>query len=174
MLTLIAYASKYGAAETCAKYIAEKLDGNYELVNLKKTPAPDLAKYDKIILGGSIYASNVQKEVKNFCTTNLEQLRKKPLGLFLSCMGLDQVMLENNFRFSFPAELMEHSTVADALGGAFDFQKMNFMEKQLIKIIDKRLKKQGKPDLSLNGKQNISTISTDRIDVFAEYMNHAK
>ena len=173
MKILITYATKYGAAEKCAHSIAEKLNGECDLVNLKKEQPRALSSYDKIIIGGSVYASNIQKEVKDFCEQNTALLLSKPLGLFLSCMGLNQQELTSNFKFSFSDELMEHATVADALGGVFDYNKMGFLEKQVIKIVGRRLKKQGRADIVLDGKTNFSSISPERIEVFAEYMNKA-
>ena len=53
MSTLIAYASKYGFTKTCAENLAKKLGDQVELCDLGGNQ-PDLKKYDKVIIGGSI------------------------------------------------------------------------------------------------------------------------
>jgi len=65
METLIAYATRYGCVEKCAKMLAEKLDGKVTLVNLQKTRV-DPASYGRVIVGGSIYIGKIQKEVRDF------------------------------------------------------------------------------------------------------------
>ena len=174
MKILIAYSTKYGAAAQCADKIAAKIKGECDMVNLKTEAVPDITKYDKIIIGGSVYASNIQDEVKKFCNDNLEKLLQKPLGLFISSMGADQSMLESNFRFSFPPELMEHAVIADSLGGVFNFPKMKTLERMVIKIICRSMKKKGLIDAVPSGKEVVSTISEERIEIFADSMNKSK
>jgi menaquinone-dependent protoporphyrinogen oxidase len=48
MKTLIAYATKTGTTEKCAKMLAEKL-GSADLFNLSNG-TPDLSKYDMVII----------------------------------------------------------------------------------------------------------------------------
>ena len=174
MRILIAYSTKYGAATECATRIAAKIKCECDIVNLKTEAAPDITKYDKIIIGGSVYASNIQDEVKNFCNNNLEKLLAKPLGIFISSMGADQAMLESNFRFSFSAELMEHAIIADSLGGIFNFPKMKALERMVIKILCRSMKKKGLINAVPSGKEVVSTISEERIEIFADVMNKVK
>ncbi|NLY38245.1 MAG: hypothetical protein GX044_02975 [Firmicutes bacterium] len=65
METLIAYSTRYGCVEKCAKMLAEKLDGKVTLVNLLKMRV-DPAPYERVIVGGSIYIGKIQKEVRDF------------------------------------------------------------------------------------------------------------
>lgn len=171
MKILIAYTSKYGAAEKCAKLLAEELNGECDLINLKKEKNVDIAKYDKIILGGSIYAGSSQPEIRAFGLEKCEELCKKPLGLYLSCMGFDASSVEAYFWSTFTGELLDHATAIRSFGGVFDFEKMNLFERSIIKMMGRsEAAKKGVKNL-LNGKQNINTISKERIIQFAKDMN---
>jgi menaquinone-dependent protoporphyrinogen oxidase len=77
MKTLIIYATRYGSAERCAKMLSEKLIGDVDLLNLKDRQNIDLSQYEKVIIGGSIYVGKIQKEVNEFCTKHLEELKQK-------------------------------------------------------------------------------------------------
>ncbi len=171
MKILIAYTTKYGAAEKCAKLLEEELNGECDLINLKETKDVDIAKYDKIILGGSIYAGSSQSELRAFGLEKCEELCKKPLGLYLSCMGFDASSVEAYFWATFTGELLDHATAIRSFGGIFDFKKMNFFERFIIKMMGRNeAAKKGIKNL-LDGKQNINTISKERIDQFAKDIN---
>ena len=73
--TLIAYATKHGSTEECARSLAGKMNSESDLLNLKEKKHVDLNAYDKIIIGGSIYAGRIQIEVSEFCSKNLTELQ---------------------------------------------------------------------------------------------------
>nr|WP_242847760.1 flavodoxin domain-containing protein [Fervidicella metallireducens] len=84
MKILIAYGTKYGCCEKCAKILSEKLNGTVDLFNLKKDENINLNEYDLVIVGGSIYAGKIRNEVMNFCRSNLDILKhKKQLFLYV-------------------------------------------------------------------------------------------
>lgn len=155
MSVLIAFVTKYGAAKKCADWIAEKLGEKADVVDLAKTK-PDLAKYDKVILGGSIYAGNIPNVMKNFCAQNLDALKSKKLGLYICCMAEGEIA-EKHLADAYPAGLRSAAAVADYLGGAYYFEKMNFFVKWMIKKI------------SGTGVSQEKYLA-DRIDRFAETM----
>lgn len=171
MKTLILFSSKYGGAEECAKLLSEKLNGDFNIINLKENKNIEISDYDKIIVGCSIYAGNVQAEVKEFCALNSASLITKPFGLFLSCMTDNKEEIKPYIQKSFSDELINHATIVDSLGGVFNFQKMNFFEKQIIKMILKSKHKKGEINVKTDGKTNISTISNEKILKFANAMN---
>ena len=171
MKTLILFTSKYGAAEKCANLLSEKLNGDVNIINLKETKDVTLSDYDKVIVGCSIYAGNIQSEVKDFCTTNLDLLLDKPFGLFMSCMTDKREEIKSYAEKSFSNELINHATVIDSLGAVFNFKKMNFFERQVIKMILNSKNKTGEFNIKVDGKTNISTISDEKILKFASVMN---
>lgn len=136
MKTLIAYGTKYGCAEKCALELSKEFYDKVELINLKKIKSIDLAKYDKVIIGGSAYIGKIQKEVTDFIKNNMEELKKKEIGLFI-CGMQEGEMIEKEIAENYPAELISKAKSVKHFGGEFYFNKMNFMEKAIVKKIAK-------------------------------------
>lgn len=158
MKTLIVYASKYGCTETCAKRLAEKMTGDAELLSLKeKKDSIDWEAYDTVIVGGSVYVGKIQKEVSEFCARHLESLLQKRIGLFICGMQEEEV-LQQELQQSFPEELVAIAIAKDHLGGAFDFEKMNLMERMIVKKVSKV-------------NSSVSNIAEESIRAFATAMN---
>jgi len=134
MNTAIIYISKHGTTEK----VAQKLSANLEvqpdnLINLRENRNPDINKYDRLIIGGSIHAGMIQKRVKDFCEKNLQSLLKKEVGLFMC--GMQEKQLEEEFGNAFPEKLRKHSKANLLAGGEFIFEKMNFLEKAIVKKV---------------------------------------
>lgn len=157
MDTLIVYASKHGCTEKCANLLKEKLDGKVYVVNLKDSNEIDLSKYDKVIIGGSIYVGKIQKEVSKFSSENLETLKGKQVGLFICGMQSEEA-IEKGLNENFPKELLKTAKAKGYFGGEFVFDKLGFMEKQIVKKVAK-----------VNSDK--SNILNSNIFKFAEIMN---
>lgn len=136
MQTLITYCTTHGCTETVARELKQLLGQDVTLCNLKKEKAPDLSQFERIIVGGSIHAGQIQKRIKNFCRINTAELQTKELGLFICCMdeGEEARIHMNN---AYPEELLQHAKATACLGGEFNFQKMNFLEKFIVKKVAK-------------------------------------
>ena len=157
MNTLIVYASKYGCTEKCVELLSKKLNREVDIMNLKKSIDIDISKYEKIIIGGSIYIGRIQKEVTEFCSKNIEELKKKRIGLFICGMQEgDIINTELNENFS-PA-LIKIADAKECFGGEFNFDKMTFIEKFIVKKVSKVT-------------SNKSNILEDNIHKFAQAMN---
>ncbi|WFA09360.1 flavodoxin domain-containing protein [Tissierella sp. Yu-01] len=136
MDTLIVYASKHGCTEKCAELLSKELIGKVDIINLKKAMYTDISKYDKVIIGGSIYIGKIQKEVTEFCSKNLDKLKKKRIGLFICAMqGADIINTELNSNFN--SELIKIADAKECFGGEFIFERMNFLEKFIVKKVSK-------------------------------------
>lgn len=159
MNTLIAYASKYGCTERCAKSLGEKLEGKVDLLDLRSGKPVDLSQYDKVVLGSSVYVGRVHKEVSEFCASNAQALQNKKLGLFICGMQKDDVIAEE-LKIAYPEELASKAAAKACFGGEFIFSKMSFMDKTITKVIAKTNK-------------DTSNISESEIKRFAESMNIA-
>lgn len=157
MDTLIAFATKHGCTEKCAEILSGKLTGKVDLCNLKAVKDVDLSLYDRVIIGGSIYMGKIQKEVREFCTKNLDVLKGKRIGLFICCMR-DGEIGEAQLNSSFPQELLSSAVAKEVFGGEFIFNKMNPLEKFIVKRVSKVDK-------------DLSTISEKNISRFAQLMN---
>jgi len=159
MSILIAYASKYGCTEKCAGILSKKLNEKAELCNLKACKTVDLKQYDKIIIGGSIYAGRIQKEVTQFCSNNMDILKSKKLGFFI-CGMQEGDAAQKEINASFPEELMSRAFIRECFGGEFKFSKMNMMERFIVKKIAKTDK-------------DLSNIIESNIEKFAQATNNA-
>jgi len=157
MGTLIVYVTTHGCTEKTAQMLEELLEDDVSLVNLKKSSRPDLSWFDTIIIGGSIHAGQIQRRVKSFCQEHLDTLKQKRLGLFLCCMEEGETA-QKQFDEAFPAELRTHAAVAGLFGGEFDFDKMNFLQRAIVKKV-------------AGITESVSKIKKDNIHQFAAALN---
>ena len=156
MRTAIIYMSKHGCTRHAAQVLKDRMsNADVESIDLKKNK-PSLDKYDCVVIGGSIHAGSVQKGIHDFCIRNLEILRRKKLGLYLCCMK-EGMEAKEQFENAFPKELREHSSANGLFGGEFIFEKMNFIEKFLVKKIAKVDK-------------SVSNLNKEAIHKFADVM----
>ncbi|MDD7794809.1 flavodoxin domain-containing protein [Clostridium sp. 'White wine YQ'] len=159
MKTLIVYSTKHGFTEKCAQILEQSLDGEVQKLDLTKGGEADLSKYDKIIIGGSIYMGQILKEVKTFCTKNLDTLKNKKVAFFI-CGMRDGAEAEQEINMAYPKELLETSITKGFFGGEFTFSKLNFLERFIVKKVTK-------------SDKDSSTLSKENIDKFAKIINRA-
>jgi len=134
--TLIAYVSKHGTVKKCVERIAHSLSGKVDQFDLQKNPKIDLAGYDTVVIGGSIHAGRIQKQIKRFCEEKQDHLKQKRLGLFICCMDEGE-KAQQQFKNSYPDRLINTAVAKGLFGGEFLFDRMNFLEKFIIKKIAK-------------------------------------
>lgn len=153
MSTIIIYLSRHGCTEKTADILKQNLNDNVMILNLKDNIQLDLSIYDTVIIGGSIHAGKIQKKLAQFCKDHNNQLMRKKLGLYLCCME-EGAKAQQQMQNAFPENLREHASATGFFGGEFDFSKMNFLEKFIIKKVAKV-------------KESVSTINKDAIKEFA-------
>jgi len=156
MKTLIIYMSTHGCTQKVVTELKEKLNGEVAIVNLKKDEVPLLANFNRVIIGGSIHAGQVQKRVKEFCVKNLDILLTREVGLFICCMEEGEKAMEQ-LQNAYPEELIHQAKATATLGGEFDFRRMNFVEKMVVKKVAKV-------------KETVSNIDHNAIKEFAGKM----
>ena len=156
MNTLIVYGTKHGCTEKCARLLAKRLKGKVDLCNLKES-APDLSKYERVIIGSPVYMGSIRREVKEFTARNLKELQKKKIGLFICCMRGGDLAL-SQLSAAFPPELFGAAVAKDCFGGEFVFKKMNLLERFIVKKVS-------------NIEKDTSFIQEERIDRFARCMD---
>lgn len=168
MSVLIVYATKHGTTRKCASILKERLAGDVSLYDLKSASKPDLAKYDKVIIGGSIYAGRIQKAVNEFCSENTNILKEKKLGLYICCMFMDsaEIQLKN----AFPQELLSSAVVKESFGGEMIFSDMNFFEKTLTKMVSKTIAKSNPKLAGVDPKKDVSMLVEENINRFVQVM----
>lgn len=135
MKTLILYASKYGAAREIAHRISKNINGAV-VCDLKQKDIPPLEQFDCVVIGGSLYAGKLRKDVKAFVTYNSNALCGKKLGLFLS--GLDASKEQSYFESNFAMSVLASAKAKSFLGGVFDPQKTNAFERFIMKTVAKQ------------------------------------
>jgi menaquinone-dependent protoporphyrinogen oxidase len=166
MRTLIVYATKHSATSFCAGRLAEELDGEVSQCQLGQQKVPALEGFDQIVVGGSIHIGKIQKEVTQFITAQQEILMQKRLGLFICCMAAGEEA-NAEIKSSFPDALLAHATAQASFGGCFNFDKMNWLERKMIQMIQKKESGGQAVDVS----RNIDKIDRVAISEFAAVMN---
>jgi len=158
MKTLIAYGTKRGFTKKCAELLAEKLNGNIEIFDIKKSKNIDVENYKNIIIGGSVYMGKIRKEVPEFCNRNMDKLMNKNIGLFICGLAEGEVA-KDELEACFPEKLSSHALTIDIFGGEYNFDKMNFIEKTIIKKV-------------ANTSENQEVLHIDKIEKFALVFNN--
>lgn len=141
MRTAIIYYSKYGTTKKVAEMIQSRLvTDEVTMINVQyeKIADIDLSSFSRIIIGTSVYAGSSKKRFKKFCTDYYTPLfAQKEVGLFLCGMEPDSLKQQREIERSFPEELIRHSKARGFMGGEFLVEKMNVLERLIIKKITK-------------------------------------
>jgi menaquinone-dependent protoporphyrinogen oxidase len=136
MKTLIVYASKHGCARKAAEKIRAALGDEIEITDVRQSARFKLDQFERVIIGGSIHIGRIQSRIKNYIAKNLTQLLEKQVGLFI-CHMAEAAEAEKEFNNAYPQQLIEHATAIGLFGGEFNFEKMSFIEKYMIKKVGK-------------------------------------
>jgi menaquinone-dependent protoporphyrinogen oxidase len=126
--TLIAYSTTLGCTEQCASKLKDDLGEDVEMIRISRRRRFNLKDYETIIIGGSIHEGMIQRSVYKFCESNLDELLKKAVGLFVCCMDADaneQVLIQR----AFPETLVKHALASGFFGGELNIKKMNLLQK---------------------------------------------
>lgn len=148
--------STHGCTENVVNELKENLGSDADIVNLRKDPNPELKEYSRIIIGGSIHAGQIQRKVREFCEHNLDVFRFKEVGLFICCMYEGQVA-KDQLKNAFPEKLHQYSKTEAIFGGEFNFTRMNFLEKMIVKKV-------------AHVKESVSNVDHKAIERFAKRM----
>lgn len=135
MKTLIIYASTYGYTEELVKKMMVESNNEVDAINIVNSKNIDIANYDNLILGSSIYVGQMHKELKNFIQTNLSEIQSKKLGLFLTC-GFE-AQFDTHVKNNFSEDLIRHATSIIYLGGRINKDKLKFGHKLMVNMIEK-------------------------------------
>ncbi|MDR1851097.1 MAG: flavodoxin domain-containing protein [Propionibacteriaceae bacterium] len=133
MKIAVVYASKHGTTEKVAREIARAADA--EPIDLVEQPDPSLDGFDAIVVGGSVYAGQPTKALKNFLAAHQEVLLSKPLALFVCGMIPEAQKRAEEIAAVFPETLRKHALGCWFAGGEFRFDKLNFFERAIVKKI---------------------------------------
>lgn len=144
MKGIILYFSKYGATKKYVDWLSKST--NFDVVPVKKAKKSHIKDYDVIILGSGIYASGI-KGVK-FLRKHAKLLSDKKILIF--CVGASPFD-EKAFQ-----TLKDHNLKDDLkhipcfyLRGAWNMDKMTFIDRTLCKLLFKMLAKKEKDKLEV-------------------------
>lgn len=152
MKNLIVYFSKYGAAEKCVEIMKSAISGETTAVNLRDGKAPELDGFDRIIIGSNIHAGRINKKVRTLSFNSADVIQEKKFALFLCCLT-PEAKAQDLFDKNFPPVLVEKARARAVLGGALVFEKMNSVERFILKKI-------------AGSDQNIDKIDPQQIERF--------
>lgn len=151
--------SKHGTTEKVAGMITDKLalGGEVKLISLRENAFPDIREFERIVLGTSLYAGSPAKQMARFYKKNGKELLSKALGLFVCGMETDPQKREELLGKAYPKELTAGAQAILFAGGEILMEKMNFIERFIMKKITK-------------SDRSLSMIDYEGIDRFIEEM----
>ena len=139
---LIAYDSRFGSTAEVAKFIAENLVINEQLIDVKKIDkVTNLSHYSHIIIGSAIQYDNWMTEAREFIIENEVELSTKSVSFFLVCLVLSKKTKKANLKASSYAEkirnLAPQIKIRDfgKFAGVLDYSKMSLGQRILAKGI---------------------------------------
>jgi len=158
MKTAIIYASKHGTTEKVAEIIKSKLPNDeVELFNLAEKPNVEFRKFDRILIGSSVYAGAIQPKARKFVEQNMIDLLQKKVAIFVCCMFFEKAY--EQIEKGFPEALREHARSIKHVGGEFRFDEMNAIERFLVKRI-------------AGAKESVTKIDEKCIEEFISEINN--
>jgi menaquinone-dependent protoporphyrinogen oxidase len=132
MKTLVIYESKKGCTKKCAEYIHSKTQ--MSTISSLKDFNDSLENFETIIVLSPIYMGQVNKGIKEFITNNKSSVLNKPTTIGLC--GMNKEGLEDVIQLNFDEDIRNHATIK-LVGGAYYFDKLNFLQKLIVKSIAK-------------------------------------
>ncbi|NBC30919.1 MAG: hypothetical protein GVY29_13120 [Spirochaetes bacterium] len=133
MRTLIAFAGRKGTAREMAQRIAGHFPTDTQVVDVKRESPPDPREFDRVILGGSILASQMPAKLRKYAAQYSAELQQKPHGLFVSC--LQEGEAENYLNANFGADLVESASATAWLGGRLVMREHNPLVRGMLKKV---------------------------------------
>ncbi len=130
MKTLILYKSKKGMTKKLAELVNQEVK-SADLYNLNDFKA-DLNNYERVIIGSPVYIGKIDKQMKKFIDNNFSSLNNKSTRIFLCGMNYDNTQDVIDLNFS---DEQAKAFRIDYIGGAYNFEKLNFLQKFIIKKV---------------------------------------
>lgn len=126
--TVVIYGSKYGSAKRYAEWIAEELAA--DLFEFTEISADEMAEYETIIYGGSLYAVGILG--LDLIKKNFDSIKDKKIIVFsVGASPARPEAVDSVRKHNFTEEMMK-SVTHFHLRGAFDFSKLSLFHKFLM------------------------------------------
>lgn len=138
MKVAIIFLSKHGTTNKVAHDISSLMNTiDVSIIDIENEKNIDISEYDGIILGAPVYAGKISKVMHDFIGQNEKLLMTKPLGIFVCGMIADDIQKQQELENAYPKNIFDHAKAKEFLGGELLFEKMNFIERFIIKRIMK-------------------------------------
>lgn len=128
MKSIILYESKTGTTKKCAELVKE-MNSDTEIKRLTSF-IEDIDDYESIVLLTPIYMGQINKKTKKFLLKNHTKLLTKKLTILICSMNTQEY--ENTIKNNFDEAIQNHARIMH-VGGAYNFDKLNFIYKFIIK-----------------------------------------
>lgn len=135
MKTLIVYGTNYGTTENVAKTIKSKISDQVEIVDIKRSPVPNLSEFNKIVIGSGVKIGMIKKELKSWMNNNCDEIISKKVFLFLCASTTKAEDIEKIWTANYPEKILSSAITKISVGGVLDFNKMGFFDKLIIKKV---------------------------------------
>jgi menaquinone-dependent protoporphyrinogen oxidase len=137
--TLVAYATWAGSTAGIAERIAEVLNRNglaAEAVRAKE--ARDISSYGGVVLGSAVHAGRLHPDALRFVRRNAAELNTRPFAAFVVCLAMkdcDEKGRATAGPYLAPVRNVVKPASEGLFGGAYDPQKLDFVSRQIMKMI---------------------------------------
>jgi menaquinone-dependent protoporphyrinogen oxidase len=145
MNSVIYYYSKHGTTKKIVDYVEQKLQ-IVDIYNIDTMPE-NVKEFDDVLLFTPVYAGSIPRKVKVFINENRSALLDVNLSIFLC--GANTKEEEKVIPLNFHETIIEHANFIKYIGGGFDFNKLNFLEKLAVRVIAKQKESTEKIDYDL-------------------------
>ena len=130
MKTLILYKTKYGSTKEYAQWFSED-SGARDMLSLKEFHQANLEDFDHIVIFSSVYVGQIS--AGSFLKKHWEQLKDKKIVLLsVGAMPADATESQKSYEV-LPQAIREHLFYYEKLPGKLDLNKMNFLDRFIIK-----------------------------------------
>lgn len=172
MKILILYSSVHGHTRDIGERIQDQLEalGN-EVTMAPLSEAPDLAGFDKVLLGGSIRHGKHRADLVAYMKEQRARLQEKVCGFYSVSLvarkpGKDTPET-NAYMQTFLSQIEWEPQVLEVLGGRLNYQGYGFMDRNIIRLIMWMGK--GPTDVDTD----VTYTDWDKVTALAERFHHA-
>lgn len=140
---VVVYTSKYGSTKRYAEWIANDVNG--DLFESSMVKVDDLLKYDTIVFGGSLHAVGI-KGIK-LITDNFNQLKDRRIIVFgIGASTVRSEVIQHVLDHNFTEEIKQKINFF-YMRGAFNYNKLSFVDKTLMYMLKIKLQMKKKEEL---------------------------
>ena len=166
MKVLIAYASRSGTTEQCARMLAGQLSAQQVvLCNIEHDDLPPLVDFDFIALGSPVRYGKLVPAMRSLMRSARGELLAHRAGYFICCAYTDSAPEYLNRRI--PSELAGRATAMACFGGEIKLRQLRGLDKLAARAILGAITDEGE-EVGLVKVASLPSIDPDSISRFAD------